>query len=357
LAEKAAFQRSLLRWYVHQKRELPWRKNQDPYCILVSEFMLQQTRVETVIPYFLRFLKQFPTLAHLAKAPLQKVLKAWEGLGYYARARNLHAAAKMIFGDRGGKVPSSKKELLSLPGFGPYIAGAVASLAFNEPVAALDGNVKRVLNRLLNRHDLGSDGKSRKVAESILEQIIPPNRVSDFNQSLMELGARICTPAEPKCSSCPIKKFCTWIGTEEKKKGKNIREETWIVALIERDGKFLLQRKEGRGLLAGLWQFPTLTMNHAQVENDLQPKGKRLDDKKLLQKALRENLGLRVIVKNSLPAQEHFFTHIHVTMIPYLCRCERPDPPQSLKGSRWVQPVNFSRYPISTAMRKISALL
>jgi len=152
LPEKPAFQRALLRWYETHQRNLPWRRNANPYRTLVSEFMLQQTRVETVIPYFERFLKLFPTLPDLARARLPKILKAWAGLGYYARARNLHNAAKVICQELGGKIPGTKEELLRLPGFGPYTAGAVASLAFNQPVAALDGNVKRVLARLFPKH-------------------------------------------------------------------------------------------------------------------------------------------------------------------------------------------------------------
>ena len=234
-------QGSLLRWYARHRRDLPWRRDKDPYHILVSEFMLQQTRVETVLPYFERFLKRFPTLPALARAPLHNVLKAWAGLGYYARARHLHSAAKIIRDDHGGKVPSTKKSLLSLPGFGPYTAGAVASLAFSQPVAALDGNVNRLLARLLNLRERTSTGSLKRTLERSVEDLIPPNRASDFNQALMDLGALICVPGRPRCPLCPIKRFCPSRGVqdqESQRKRRKLRKEVWAVALVERDDAF-----------------------------------------------------------------------------------------------------------------------
>ncbi len=348
--EKRAFQRSLLRWYSIQRRDLPWRKNQDPYRILISEFMLQQTRVETVIPYFQRFLKLFPALDSLAKAPLQRVLKAWAGLGYYARARNLHAAAKTIFQEFGGKIPSTREDLLKLPGLGPYTAGAVASLAFNQPIPALDGNVKRVISRLFKEGANPSSVPSKMKMDKFWEGWIPSGRASDFNQALMDLGAMICIPSKPRCFECPVRNFCVSQGLIQKKKStaKKIREEKWVVALVEKEGRLMIHRNEEKGLLAGLWQFPTLVLN----KND------ERDEKEALRKFLREEFGLRIKVKTVLPEQEYFFTHIHATMKPYFVSLIKTiSAGRSPEAIRWIKPPNLTRYPVSTAMRKIAALL
>jgi A/G-specific adenine glycosylase len=325
--------------------------------------MLQQTRVETVLPYFERFLRTFPTIKVLAKASLQSVLRVWAGLGYYARARHLHAAAKIICNDLGGKIPPTKKDLLLLPGLGPYIAGAVASIAFNEPAAALDGNVRRVLSRLLD----GQGISERKKLEGFLEDLIPLGRASDFNQALMDLGALICIPGQPRCPQCPVKKFCSWRGVEnqrEKRELKRIRKEVWAIALVEQDGRFFLHRKEGRGLLAGLWQFPTVVLNGKGMSNEsetIEIKGEQKEasrEKEPLKKALKENFGLRVKIKSLLPNKEHQFTHLNVTMKPFLCSLLKMLPCDRVpKDVRWVKPSNLSRYPISRAMDKIASLI
>ena len=316
--------------------------------------MLQQTRVETVLPYFDRFLKLFPTLSSLAQASLPKVLKAWAGLGYYARARHLLKAAKIIRRVFKGEIPPTKQSLLSLPGFGPYTAGAVASLAFNRPEPALDGNVKRFLSRL---HGLGGNFPRNRLEiflENFVKGMIPRGRASDFNQALMELGALVCIPSQPRCPLCPVKKFCSYRREEDKREkrlGKKIRQEAWIVALVEQEGRFLLHRKEGTGLLAGLWQFPTWVVN-----GDGNAAGSK--EKKALRRMLQADYGLRVKFQGPLPPQEHSFTHIQVTMNPFLCSAEGLSPllPASRKV-RWIKPVNFSRYPISRAMSKIAALI
>ncbi len=348
-------QRALLRWYETYQRNLPWRKNADPYRILVSEFMLQQTRVETVIPYFERFLALFPTLKDLARAPRQRVLKAWAGLGYYARARNLHHAARTICRELRGKIPSTKKELLQLSGFGSYTAGAVASLAFNQPVAALDGNVKRVLARLFPKHCGVSQVSAQKHLEEFLEGWIPSGRASDFNQALMDLGAMVCTPSKPRCLNCPVLKFCAAKGElpDKKPAPRKSRKETWAVALVKKDGKFLLHRNEAKGLLAGLWQFPKVV-----VEKNPRKEGRHEDPRELLKKYLLEKFGLKVKRVNRLPEQEYFFTHIHALMKPYLFSLADPgNLPSPRKSLRWIKPSGFSRYPISTAMRRIAGLI
>ena len=351
--ERPAFQRALLRWYDRHKRDLPWRRNPTPYRVLISEFMLQQTRVETVIPYFRRFLKLFPSLRALARAPISRVLKAWAGLGYYARARNLHAVARIVCRELGGRIPRTREGLGRLPGLGPYTAGAVASIAFHQPVAALDGNVKRILERLFRGHGDFSRATGGKKSEEFLAGWIPPGRASEFNQALMDLGALICTPSSPRCSACPVFRFCASKGEIRGKKGagRKSREEIWAVALVEKEGKFLLHRKEGRGLLAGLWQFPSVVVDRNGEKTE-----KCGDARRLLERYLREAFGLKTRMKIPLAEQEHSFTHIHVHLKPHLGCLARPGIsfPRS-RSVRWVRPSDFYRYPISTAMRKIAA--
>ena len=347
-------QRSLLRWYGRCQRDLPWRRKQDPYRIMVSEFMLQQTRVETVLPYFKRFLKVFPTLTSLAQASLSKVLKAWAGLGYYARARHLHEAAKILEQDFGGKIPPRKQSLLSLPGFGPYTAGAVASLAFNQPEPALDGNVRRWLSRWRGLRGGFPQSQTEDFLENFVKDLIPRGRASDFNQALMELGALICIPSQPRCPLCPVKKCCLYQSEQDKRKkrtAKKIRTEVWIVALVEQEGRFLLHRKEGTGLLAGLWQFPTLVI---QGEGNAAGSSER----KTLKQRLQRDFGVKVKIKRPLPLQKHSFTHRQVTMNPLVCSAEKLSSPlPASRQVRWIKPENFGRYPISRAMSKISALI
>ncbi len=317
--------------------------------------MLQQTRVETVIPYYQHFLALFPTLKDLARAPLQKVLKAWAGLGYYARARNLHAAAKTICRARSGEIPRTKEDLLKLPGFGPYTSGAVASIAFNQPVAALDGNVKRLLGRLFPAWTHPSKLSSKKNLERSLEEWIPRGRASDFNQALMDLGAAVCIPSRPRCSACPVQKFCPTKGELPGKKAapKKFREETWAVALVEREGRYLLHRNEAQGLLGGLWQFPKVVIGKNQGKDS-----EHGAPGKWLKKYLLEDFGLEVKVRIGLSEQEYFFTHIHALMKPCLCfLIDGALPPPLPRSARWVKPSGFSRYPISTAMRKIAELI
>jgi A/G-specific adenine glycosylase len=322
--------------------------------------MLQQTRVETVRPYFERFLKLFPTLPALARASLQSVLKAWAGLGYYARARHLHSAAKTIWRDHGGKIPSSKKDLLALPGFGPYTAGAVASIAFNQATAAIDGNVKRLLGRLLKSRQISSTSNQKKLREKVVEDLVPPGRSSDFNQAMMDLGALICIPARPRCPECPVRRFCASRGKKGQggqRRVKTIREEIWAVALVEQEGRFLLHRKEGQGLLAGLWQFPTVVM---EKEGNSKEGKKRAGakEREALKRVLQERFGLRVKMKGGLPSKDHQFTHLEVTMKPVLFSLVKLFPSERApQNIRWIKPSHLSRYPISRAMGKIAGLI
>lgn len=253
----------LLEWYDGSARVLPWRENPTPYRVWVSEIMLQQTRVEAVKPYYERFLSAFPTVKDLAQAPTDRVLKLWEGLGYYNRVRNLQKGAQVVMERYGGEVPASFEELRSLPGIGDYTAGAIASIAFQIPVPAVDGNVLRVISRVLCRRDNILDGKVKQRMEQEIREILP-KRVGDFNQSLMELGAMVCLPGgPPKCLLCPLRQVCRGyaqgvaqelpVKTKPKPRKK---EERTVFLLISKGGRLALRKRPEKGLLAGLWELP-----------------------------------------------------------------------------------------------------
>jgi A/G-specific adenine glycosylase len=253
----ASVQRALLAWYDLNRRDLPWRENTDAYRVWVSEIMLQQTRVDVVRPYFLRWMQQFPTLDALARADVDSVLKQWEGLGYYSRARNLHGAARMVRERLAGVIPQTSDELRTLPGVGDYTAGAIASIAYNQSVPAVDGNVRRVLSRLFD-----IDAPTAASVRTQAEQVVDPERPGDFNQALMELGATVCLPRNPRCSTCPLDHHCLARahGTVEQRPGVKVKAPVpleRVNALIALDrNQVRLTKRPGSGLLAGLWSFP-----------------------------------------------------------------------------------------------------
>lgn len=223
------FQEDLISWYEQEKRDLPWRSDSDPYKVWVSEVMLQQTRVDTVIPYFNNFIEKFPTVEALAEADEEKVLKAWEGLGYYSRVRNLQSAVREVHERYGGVVPPSKEEFGKLKGVGPYTRGAVLSIAYNQPVPAVDGNVMRVMSRILSVWDDIAKPKTKTLFEKIVEAFISEEKPSEFNQGLMELGAVICTPKSPSCLLCPVREHCSAFaeGCEKELPVKSKKEKTF----------------------------------------------------------------------------------------------------------------------------------
>lgn len=316
----SSFRRALLAFYDDVARPLPWRDTRDPYAIWVSEVMAQQTRVETVVPYYLRWLERYPTVEALADAPLDDVLKSWEGLGYYSRARNLHRAAGVVAEDHGGAVPDSFEGLRALPGVGEYTAGAIASIAFERAVPAVDGNVRRVYARLADEPRPGT-AEVRDWAA----RVVDPARPGDFNQALMELGATVCTPRNPACGGCPVRAHCQALaaGTVDArpapKKRVKVRKEQRAVGVFVRSAhgnapadapRALLRRRPAEGLLAGLWEFPSV------------PLGLRAGDR-AVQGAVRElaaDLGLTVVDGPGEPLDPvpHQFSHLHVTYRPWM---------------------------------------
>ena len=268
-----SFREKLLAWYDENKRDLPWRRSKNPYHIWVSEIMLQQTRVDTVIPYYERFLDWFPTVESLATAPEERLLKAWEGLGYYSRVRNMQAAAQQIMTDFGGQFPNTYEGISSLKGIGPYTAGAISSIAFNLPEPAVDGNVMRVLARLFEvNHDIGIPS-NRKIFQAMMEILIDPERPGDFNQALMDLGSDIEAPVNPRPEESPVKDFSAAYqnGTMDRypiKAPKKKPVPIYLKALVVKNtqGQFLLEKNESEKLLAGFWHFPLIEVDNFSQE-------------------------------------------------------------------------------------------
>jgi A/G-specific adenine glycosylase len=261
---RESFRNLLLRWYDSNRRDLPWRKTSDTYCIWLSEIMLQQTRVGAVLDHYRHFLERFPDVHSLARAREQSVVAAWSGLGYYRRARNLHACAKLIAGEQRGKFPSSAAELQKLPGIGRYTAAAIASIAFGEPNAVVDGNVERVLQRVTGDAEL-----SQSDTWALAEALLAKERPGDFNQAMMELGATVCLPKEPKCLICPVMKYCTTRGSHSRAKKEQRAVRNIAVGWSQQDKSvWLVQRSTNLSLMPGMWELPEVVVNgHAVLAN------------------------------------------------------------------------------------------
>lgn len=304
--EISAFQADLITWFMKEQRELPWRKDQDPYKVWVSEIMLQQTRVDTVIPYFNRFMHKFPTVEALAEADQEEVLKAWEGLGYYSRVRNLQSAVKEVHTQYGGQVPNTLEDISSLKGVGPYTAGAILSIAYGVPEPAVDGNVMRVLSRiLLIKEDIAKPA-TRKVFEQAVRVLISKENPSAFNQALMELGALICTPTSPSCLLCPVREHCIAFhqGAQHElpvksKKKKQRSVQLAAAILTDIDGKVLIRKRPDDGLLASLWEFPNVEVN-----------SNFKSERSQLQQHFKEKYGKETKINSVLGQLEHVFSHL-----------------------------------------------
>ncbi len=263
------FQKSLLRWYSKKARDLPWRRTRDPYAIWVSEIMLQQTQVTTVIPYYEKWMKKFPTLQSLARAPLDSVLHAWAGLGYYRRARMLHQGAQEVLKNWNGKIPERASELQKIPGIGRYTAGAIASIAFEEKSPLVDGNVIRVFSRLKALRSPVDQPSTLRRLWKLAEDLLPDESIGNFNQALMELGSQVCTPQNPRCETCPVHGHCKAYRAQRqafypvrllKEKMIKLRERAF---LIEKNSRVLIQKQTGKDRWSGLWIFPNLNLEES----------------------------------------------------------------------------------------------
>lgn len=326
----------LLAWYEEHRRPLPWRNTTDPYAIWVSELMCQQTRVDTVIPYFQRWMSALPTIESLAQAPIERVLLLWQGLGYYRRARYLHAGAQKVMTDFDGQLPRTEKELKSLPGIGPYTAGAIASIAFQQATPAIDGNVLRVLSRVTMEEESISRAPAQRRIRAFADRLVQGPRPGDLNQALMEIGATQCTPTTPRCSTCPLASICKAAAhhcaeqypIKDAKKAPRIEYAfAWLATRPKDQAIFLCQRNDDE-LLGGLWEMPLFS--HAPNPKDWTNEGEI----------------------------RHLFSHIDLRLELWTCHHEHTLPalPQRYQQSKWVEPKDLRNYPQSTLMRKLLAL-
>ena len=353
------FTSPLLTWYETQKRPLPWRTRSqsrppDPYAIWVSEIMLQQTRVETVLPYYERWMARFPTIEALAAADQQDVLNAWEGLGYYSRARNLHKAAQLLAREHNAQLPADVNALRGLPGIGPYTAGAIASLAFGLDEPVVDGNVRRVLARLFNLQTRADTPAGTRRLWELAAANLPPGRAADYNQALMELGALVCTPRSPDCERCPVNAHCEAyrLGAQEHLPKLKLKTPTphytVTAAVIHKNGDhygniLIAQRPEG-GLLGGLWEFPGGKLEPGE---DLQT---------CLKREIREELDVDIEPGRSLGTYTHAYTHFRVTLHAFSCTLveEREPRPVGVAALAWVPPAALPDYPMGKIDRQIA---
>jgi A/G-specific adenine glycosylase len=341
LPQKSKIQSRLLQWFKKKGRDLPWRKTRDPYGIWVSEIMLQQTQVATVIPYYHNFLKSFPTVHHLAKANLSKVLKVWEGLGYYSRARNLHRASQIVLNHFHGSIPDTLKDLLSLAGIGRSTAGAILSFAFHKEAPILDGNAKRVLSRLFAVSGSPGEKKTQQLLWQISESLIPKGFSNPFNQALMDLGSMLCTPKEPGCNQCPLHQYCKGYlsGKPESYPPRTVKKRiphvTALSAVIQRDGKVLLNQRPPTGFLGGLWEFPNW-----EIEGE-----KRLR----LRNYIEKEMGVNVKVKESIGTFQQTYSHFKLTLQVFDCH--------HLNGKgkgKWIPIRKLPLLPMSRIHRRIA---
>ncbi len=348
----ALFASLLLNWYRQSARSLPWRGHVGPYAIWVSEIMLQQTRVETVIPYYIRWMERFPTVQALADAELQEVLKAWEGLGYYSRARSLHQSAKRVVLQYDGQLPAEVSSLRNLPGVGRYTAAAIASIAFGRDEATLDGNIRRVLARVFNVSEPARSSQGERILWELADKNLPSGQAGEYNQALMDLGATICTPRAPACTHCPVAEIC-WareLGLQEQRPVMDARPAiphyTVTAAVIQKSGAVLLAQRPAKGLLGGLWEFPG---------------GKTLDGEDLptcLRREIREELDVDVKVGEPFGIYRHAYTHFRVTLHAFQCVLISGEPrPIEAADLRWVAPSELLAFPMGKIDRQIASRL
>lgn len=343
MRKQSAWVKNLLNWYRQNARDLPWRRTRDPYKIWISEVMLQQTTVNAVIPYYRRWVRELPTLHSAAEAPLLKILKLWQGLGYYQRAKNIHKAAKIICAQYEGKIPPDPNALKNLPGFGPYTTGAVASIAFDIPHPIIDANIRRVMMRILAREGFAETAQDSAIW-TFLSKIMPTQKAGDFNQALMELGALLCRPRTPVCLLCPIKGDCRAYqkGIQEiipQPKKRLTQELNAAVGVLKKDGRYFIQKRPSQGLLADLWEFPG-----GKIEVGETPV-------KALKREFKEELGIDIHSVKPLMYVRHSYTQFRVRLHVFLCQCRAA--PREDATHKWVRLSNLAQYPMPSGSAKI----
>ena len=342
------FARRLLKWYSSHARVLPWRGSADPYRVWVSEIMLQQTQVETVIPYYQRWLSRFPSLQALAAASEADVLGVWEGLGYYSRARNLYRAARIVATELGGQVPRTLEGLRALPGIGRYTAGAIASIAFGVDAAVLDGNVKRVLARVFDFREDVKSPRGEAQLWALAESLVPPGRAGDYNQALMDLGATVCTPRDPACPACPLRALClaNQLGLQHERPVKAARRaqplRQMAAAVVRKAGRVLIEQRPASELLGGLWAFPAVPCEPGDAD--------------CLRQALQAEWGLEVDLAPGVRQLAHDFTHFRLALDVYegrwLAGALKRGP--ATRRRKWVWVADLPSYPMGKLDRDIA---
>lgn len=337
----------LLMWYAVNKRNLPWRRTTDIYAVWLSEVMLQQTQVTTVIPYYHRFLERFPDIASLARGSEQEVLKLWEGLGYYSRVRNFHRAAKEVMEQHGGQVPTRPEIFRRLPGVGPYIAAAVLSIARGLPMGAVDGNVMRVVTRFKGMTDDIGKTTTRNAIAQELQKNIPPGRSGDFTQAFMELGALVCTPKSPHCKKCPFSKECVAFNTGTidkypvKARRVSVPQYSVSIAVVFKGNRFYIQKRPSKGHLGGMWEFPGGKSKEGESAEHT------------LIRECREELGIDVKIIKKLARVNHAYSHFKIRMSVFICAAPEQEISQP-EGHpfRWISIHQLEEYPFPGANHK-----
>lgn len=343
------FAKKITAWYQSHARSLPWRGHVSPYAVWISEVMLQQTRVDTVIPYYERWMKRFPTLDSLADADEQEVLAIWEGLGYYSRARTLLKAAREVRDRFGGTLPQDRKVLETLPGVGRYTAAAITSIAFGKDEPVLDGNVKRVLARVCNFSEPVNTPSGEKILWKLAEDMLPAGCAGEYNQAVMDFGATVCVPRSPDCGHCPVQELCIAFqhGVQMDRPVKIIKAPVPTIqvaaAIIHRGRSVLIARRPSRGLLGGLWEFP----------------GGKRENGETLQEALKreilEELQATIEVEQQMGEYHHAYTHFKVDLTAFFASLENAEPnPLEASDIRWVEIQELKDFPMGKIDRKIS---
>ncbi|PKN98709.1 MAG: A/G-specific adenine glycosylase [Chloroflexi bacterium HGW-Chloroflexi-4] len=345
----AEFGRRLISWYAIHARPMPWRSKTDAYSIWVSEIMLQQTQVNTVIPYYESWMRKFPTVQALAAANEHEVLNAWEGLGYYSRARNMLKSARIVIENLQGQFPSSAADLVKLPGIGRYTAAAISSIAFGANEAVLDGNVKRVLSRVFEISEEVNTPEGEKKLWLLAAELLPKGEASAYNQAVMDLGATICTPKSPDCTGCPVNSICSSYKNNSQDNFPVMREKqpvphiNVVAAIIRQNGLVLIARRPSKGLLGGLWEFPGGKLEEGESHAEA------------LVREIREELGCDVIATRKCGDYRHAYTHFKVTLEAWFAEING-DQPSALEASeiRWVKIEDLGNYPMGKIDRSIS---
>ncbi len=348
--QRGSFRRAVRRWYARHRRDLPWRRHRSLYRVWVSEIMLQQTQAATVVPYYQRFLKSFPSVRRLALADEEHVLRAWEGLGYYRRARNLHQAAKLVVRDLQGRIPRTREQLQALPGIGRYTAAAILSFALDQPHAILEANTRRLYRRLLAASsEAGSDRSLWAFAETLLPRV----RIADWNDALIDLGATLCSPRQPQCSRCPLTRWCgafTSGDAESFGTAKPATETTpleELAIIVESGGKVLLRERREGEWWSGLWDFPRVRLSDAESAADVDR----------LRSRFFQETGIEIDTAVSLPTLRHSVTRYRIRLQCLRAEVDNSTADRLRNGYRWIDREQLERLPLTATARKMAGWL